>query len=74
MDDDVIRLVRLRIELGLDPFGTIRHLLLAILSSNVHPVAEPSQAAVLKNSVMRCERLPAAVVDGKRAIRIPCVV
>jgi hypothetical protein len=74
MDDDVIRLVRLGIKLGLDPFGAIRHLLLAILPSDIHPAAEASQAAVLKNSVVRHERHPAAVVDGEGAISVPCIV
>jgi hypothetical protein len=55
MDDDVIRLVRLRIELALDHFGVVRHLLLAILPRDVHSVAETSQAAVFKNGVMRHE-------------------
>jgi hypothetical protein len=46
---------------------------LAIFSSDVHPVAEAPQAAVLKNSAMHHEGYPAAVVDGEGAISVPCV-
>jgi hypothetical protein len=55
-----------------DSFGFVKNLLLAILSSEIHHVAEALYAAFLENSITSQEGLPAAVIDSRRAIGIPC--
>lgn len=74
LDGDVPRGAIFWIEQGFDSFNMLKHLLLAILSSDVQRVAEALYVTLLEDGIMVQEGSPAAAIDGKRATGVSCVV